>query len=185
MQIATADVFIRDEDIFLHCDDNELYNITDMLNFNHIVIADAFVQFNGTGFYNSNPVNATMLFLRHSLMSFGNNHTLLSYNISESSFKIFNISGFSPNRVYQIYTNDTFMENITADADGYVNFTVDINDGNVKITFTNWFKTIATKRPIALFLSIGCLFAVCFGLLYFVIKRKKKKRTIINWEAKT
>lgn len=150
--VNTADALnIVDEDVFLHCDDNEVYNISDSTqNFDHIVIADDYIQFNTTAFKCDfdTGVNITINFLNVLVPS--GNLTILSFNYTQgdgSSYHEFNISGFQTSQAYWIYTNSSFLIEVISDASvGWVNFTSDIYYGQVDI-IQYAFITFSNENP--------------------------------------
>ena len=137
LSFASADIFFPDEDIFLHCDNNEKYNVSNNLqSFNHIVISDDYTQFNTTAFhcdFDGVTVNTTINFLN--IMEAYGNLTILNFSFEQSgsNFLEWNITNFQNNQVYRIYTNDSYMDDITSDLAGWLNFTVDIYEGFVEI----------------------------------------------------
>lgn len=107
------------------------------MEFEHIVVADDYVQFNTTTFKCDfdTSVNITLSFL-NVIWPYGN-LTILSFNYTQgqgNSLHEFNITGFQTRQAYWIYTNNTFLiENISDADEGWVNFTSDIYWGQVDI----------------------------------------------------
>lgn len=134
---VSANVFFGDENVFLHCDDNEVYNVSSSLQeFNHVVVDGDFVQFNDTAFrcdFDTN-VNVTILYLN--VMNPYGNLTVLSFSYEQGegvSYHNFNISGFLSSQSYYVYTNNTFLVENISDDNGWVNFTSDILWGRVDV----------------------------------------------------
>lgn len=166
----------------MHCNNNEVYNVSDSLqNFEHIIINNNYVQFNTTGFHIDAPnnINISLEFLNHS--NTGVDGEVLRFDANTSSGTVwFNISGFKKFIFnYSIYRNSTLIDNQTANATGFLSFNesgwsnytfrVDLND----VYPTNIYES----NKLAFALSIGSLFVLCFGLLFVLMcKRRKIKK---------